>query len=66
MGCVSENRGYRMKGKKQLSIHILPTSEGWQIHVDRKSKGKHRLSKGEYTEVYINKFLKQYPILWKI
>ena len=64
MGFKSVNRGYRMKTKKQLSLHVLPSSYGWEVHVDRASKGKHTVSKAQYTEVHINKFLKNYPILW--
>jgi len=63
MGFKNENRGFRMKSKKQLSIHVLPTGEGWQIHIDRSSKGKHTVSKTHYTEVHINKFFKNYPII---
>lgn len=63
MGYESANRGYRYECRKKKSIHVLPTGEGWQVHVDIKSRGTHKVMKTKWAEVYINKYLERYNIL---
>lgn len=63
MGYESATRGYRYKCRKGKSIHVLPTGEGWQVHVDIRKGGTHQVMKTEWAEIYINKFLERYNIL---
>ena len=62
-GFRNANRGYRYKCRRQISIHVLPTGQGWEVHIDRMKGGEHSVSKNFYANMYLKRFLKYYPII---
>lgn len=71
IGFKNDNRGYRKEITERLSIHCLPTSQGWQVHIDKLKRrrdakgrlrhgGSHSVQKNKSATLLIKQFIEEY------
>lgn len=50
-------RGYRKQISKRVSMHVFPTAEAWEIHIDRTYGNGHKVMKSHQAHLLLKELI---------